>query len=101
MIKEKAACHADTGHHSAEFKKAMKNRLNRIEGQIRGINRMIQEDVYCDDILNQMAAVQNALTSSAEKLLDAHIKSCVVEQILDGRTEVVDELIITIKKLIK
>jgi DNA-binding FrmR family transcriptional regulator len=100
-MKEKAACHLETGHHSAEFKKAMQNRLKRIEGQIRGINRMIQEDIYCDDILNQMAAVQNALTATAEKLLDAHIKSCVVEQIQNGKTEVVDELMITIKKLIK
>ena len=56
---DKAHCHVNTSHHSEEFKKSMKNRLNRIEGQIRGINRMIQEDVYCDDILNQMAAVQS------------------------------------------
>ena len=98
---ENTACHIGIGHHSEEFKKAMKNRLSRIEGQIRGINRMIHEDLYCDDILNQMTAVQSALTSAAEKLLDAHIKSCVVDQILDGRTEVVDELMITIKKMIK
>ena len=98
---EKSHCHINTSHHSDEFKGLMKNRLNRIEGQIRGINRMIQEDVYCDDILNQMAAVQSALISAGEKLLDAHIKSCVVEQIQDGRLEVLDELMTTIRRLIR
>ncbi len=100
-MENKAHCHINTSHHSEEFKGLMKNRLNRIEGQIRGINRMIQEDVYCDDILNQMAAVQSALISAGEKLLDAHIKSCVVEQIQDGRLEVLDELMTTIRKLIR
>ena len=100
-MSDKSHCHIDTSHHSEEFKNSMKNRLNRIEGQIRGINRMIQEDVYCDDILNQMAAVQSALISAGEKLLDAHIKSCVVEQIKDGRVEVLDELMTTIRRLIR
>lgn len=94
-------CHPDTAHHSAEFKKDMKHRLNRIEGQIRGINRMIQEDIYCDDILNQIAAVQNALIAAGEKLLGAHIESCVVEQIQNGHIAVVDELMQTIKRLIR
>lgn len=75
--------------------------MNRIEGQIRGINRMIQEDVYCDNILNQIAAVQSALVSAGEVLLDAHIKSCIVEQIQDGKLEAIDELMQTIKKLIR
>ena len=100
-MEEKAHCHINISHHSEEFKGLMKNRLNRIEGQIRGINRMIQEDVYCDDILNQMAAVQSALIAAGERLLDAHIKSCVVEQIQDGRLEVLDELMTTIQRLIR
>jgi len=79
----------------------MKNRLNRIEGQVRGINRMIQEDIYCDDILNQMAAVQSALISAGEILLEAHLKSCIVEQIKQGKVEAVDELMQTIKKMIR
>lgn len=94
-------CEVRHAHHSDEFKKGMKNRMNRIEGQIRGINRMIQEDVYCDDILNQIAAVQRALISAGEVLLDAHIKSCIVEQIQDGKLEAVNELMETIKKLIR
>jgi CsoR family transcriptional regulator, copper-sensing transcriptional repressor len=95
------ACHIHTAHHSEEFKKDMKNRLNRIEGQIRGINRMIQQDVYCDNILNQMAAIQSALVSAGEVLLEAHIKSCIVEQIQNGEVEAVDELMKTIRKLIR
>lgn len=94
-------CEVRHAHHSNEFKKGMKNRMNRIEGQIRGINRLIQEDVYCDDILNQIAAVQSALVSAGEVLLDAHIKSCIVENIQAGRLEAVDELMLTIKKLIR
>ena len=100
-MKNKVHCHIESSHHSEDFKALMKNRLSRIEGQIRGINRMIQEDVYCDEILNQMAAVQSALVSAGEKLLDAHIKNCVVEQIQGGRIEVVDELMTTIKRLIR
>lgn len=94
-------CNVRHAHHSDVFKKDLKNRMNRIEGQIRGINRMIQEDVYCDDILNQIAAVQSALISAGEVLLDAHIKSCIVEQIREGKIEAVDELMQTIKKLIR
>lgn len=94
-------CEVRHAHHSAEFKKDMKNRLNRIEGQIRGINRMIQEDVYCDDILNQIAAVQSALVSAGEALLEAHIKSCIVENIKAGKLDAVDELMVTIKRLIR
>ena len=81
MDKDNQSCHINTAHHDDEFKNEMKNRLNRIEGQIRGINRMIQEDVYCDDILNQMTAIQSALISAGEVLLEAHIKSCIVDQI--------------------
>ena len=94
-------CEVRHAHHSDEFKTGMKNRLNRIEGQIRGINRMIQRDVYCDEILNQIAAVQSALVSVGEALLDAHIKSCIVENIQAGKLEAVDELMVTIKKLIR
>ncbi|KQC02972.1 MAG: CsoR family transcriptional regulator [Candidatus Cloacimonas sp. SDB] len=94
-------CHIDSAHHDDKFKKEMKNRLNRIEGQVRGINRMIQEDIYCDDILNQMAAIQSALISAGEILLEAHIKSCIVEQIKHGKVEAVDELMQTIKKMIR
>ena len=86
-------------HHPKELKDKMIKRLNRIEGQIRGIAKMIDNDVYCDDILNQIASVESALNGVKQLLLEAHIKSCVVEQIQEGETEVIEELVKTIRKL--
>lgn len=77
------------------------NRLSRIEGQIRGIKAMVEEDRYCVDILTQVSAVQAALNSFNKMLLSNHIKTCVVEDIERGNTEVVDELCRTIQKLMK
>ncbi len=94
-------CNIRHAHHSEEMKKDFKNRLNRIEGQIRGVNRMISEDVYCDDVLNQISAVQSALISVSKLLLEAHMKSCIVEQLQEGKTEVIDEVMITINKLMR
>ncbi|AHC16113.1 Repressor CsoR of the copZA operon [Salinispira pacifica] len=79
----------------------MLNRMKRIEGQIRGISRMIQEDVYCDDILHQFMSVESAIQGVKKTLLEAHVKSCVVEQIQNGELEVVDELMTTIRKMTK
>ena len=76
-------------------------RLNRVEGQIRGIKNMVEEERYCVDILNQVSAVQAALNSFNKELLANHIHSCVVEDIRMGKTEAVDELCETIKKLMK
>ncbi len=86
-------------HHPYATKENMVRRLNRIEGQVRGLARMINEDVYCDDILHQFASVQAAIDGVKRTLLDAHVRSCVVEQIAEGRLEVVDELMATIGKL--
>ncbi len=94
-------CTIRHAHHSEELKKDFTNRLRRIEGQIRGINRMINEDVYCDDILNQISAIQSALTSVSKLILEAHLKSCVVEQINEGKIEVIDEVMKTINKLMR
>jgi CsoR family transcriptional regulator, copper-sensing transcriptional repressor len=88
-------------HHPYETKNAMTDRMKRIEGQIRGISRMIDEDVYCDDILHQFMSVEAAIHGVKKTLLEAHLKSCVVEQIQDGRLEVVDELMATIGKMTK
>lgn len=88
-------------HHPYETKQAMIQRMNRIEGQIRGITRMIDEDVYCDDILHQFLSVESAINGVKKQLLEAHVKSCVVEQIQDGQLEVVDELMTTIRKMTK
>lgn len=88
-------------HHSHEIKKKMIVRMNRIEGQIRGITRMIEEDVYCDDILHQFMSVEAAIGGVKKSLLEAHLRSCVVDQIKEGSTEVVDELLTTVGKMIK
>lgn len=93
-------CDLKYAHHDEEFKKKLKNRLNRIEGQVRGINKMISNDVYCDDVLNQISSVQSALRSVGKLLLEAHLKSCVVEQLEEGKEEVLDELMTTISRLI-
>ncbi|GIO86882.1 hypothetical protein J25TS5_38140 [Paenibacillus faecis] len=92
---------ARQSHHSAAMKNNLTSRLNRIEGQIRGIKGMIEKDTYCDDVLNQIAAVQSALNSVGKLLLEGHMKSCIIERIQAGETEVVDELLITVNKLMK
>jgi CsoR family transcriptional regulator, copper-sensing transcriptional repressor len=98
-------CHSDhserKSHHSVNLKSNMITRLNRIEGQIRGIKGMIEKDTYCDDVITQISATQAALNSVAKILLEGHLKSCVVERIQEGDDEVVDELLITIQKLMK
>ncbi|MBN6188794.1 metal-sensitive transcriptional regulator [Aneurinibacillus sp. BA2021] len=90
-----------TSHHSDKVKSNLTSRLNRIEGQIRGIKGMIEKDVYCDDILNQIAAVQSALNSVGKLLLEGHMKSCVIERIQEGDHDVIDELLKTMNKLMK
>jgi DNA-binding FrmR family transcriptional regulator len=88
-------------HHSNKIKADFVIRLNRIEGQIRGIKGLIEKDAYCDDVLNQIAAVQSALNSVAKRLLAEHMKSCVVERIQDGDLEVIDEFLKTMNTLLK
>lgn len=92
----------DQAHHSEQIKSNLKARLNRIEGQVRAINRMIDEDVYCDDVLTQIRATRSALNSVAVKLLDHHMKGCIMHKIKDGHSEAaMEELLVTVQKLIK
>lgn len=81
--------------------KDLLSRLNKIEGQVRGIKNMVEGDRYCVDILTQVSAIQAALNSFNKLLLSNHIRSCVVEDIRAGNTDVVDELCNTIQKLMK
>ena len=83
-----------------EYKRLI-SRLNRIEGQVRGIKRMVETDRYCIDILMQVTAIQSALNSFNKELLGQHIKSCVVHDIREGKDDVVDELVCTLQKLMK
>lgn len=88
-------------HHSEAMKSKLVTRLNRIEGQIRGVKGLIEKDTYCDDVLNQIAAIQSALNAVGKLLLEGHMKSCLIERIQAGETEVVDELLVTVNKLMK
>ncbi len=81
--------------------KSLIHRLNRIEGQVRGIRKMVEKDAYCTDILIQVAAVNAALNSFNKELLADHIKTCVTRDILDGKEETVDELLAVLQKLMK
>ena len=101
MEERKCDCAVKHKHRQAAEEKDLLNRLNRIEGQIRGIKSMVEDERYCVDILTQVSAVQAALNSFNKVLLSSHIKSCVVEQIQEGNLEAVDELCMTIQKVMK
>ncbi|AJY77947.1 metal-sensitive transcriptional regulator [Paenibacillus beijingensis] len=88
-------------HHSHKVKSSLISRLNRIEGQVRGIKGLIEKDTYCDDVLNQIASVQAALNGVGKLLLEHHMKSCIIERIQEGDSEVLTELMTTINKLTK
>ena len=80
---------------------ALIRRLNRIEGQVRGVKNMVEKEAYCTDILTQVTAIQSALNAFSRELLGNHIRTCVVSDIQNGHPEVVDDLLVTIQKLMK
>lgn len=81
--------------------KSLMNRLKRIEGQVRGVQTMLEEDAYCADILVQVSAIHAALNSFNKELLANHVRTCVVDNIRNGNDEIVDELVILLQKLMK
>lgn len=88
-------------HRTAKEEKDLISRLNRIEGQVRGVKAMVQDDRYCTDILVQVSAIQSALNGFSRTLLSSHIKSCVVNDIRNGDADkAVDELCETIKRML-
>ena len=93
-------CTRHTDRSEADRKKLI-NRLKRIEGQIRGIIGMLENDAYCNDILIQSAAVNAAVNSFNKELLANHIRTCVAEDIREGKDETIDELVTTLQKLMK
>ena len=95
------ACCCKTKERPEKEYKDLIHRLNRIEGQVRGIKSMVEKDAYCPDILVQTAAVNAALNSFSRTLLSNHIHTCVVNDSREGRDEVVDELMATLQKLMK
>ena len=86
---------------SEEEYRDLVHRLNRVEGQIRGIKGMLEKDAYCVDILNQVAAANSALNSFTRVLLENHMRSCVAEDIREGRDDKLEEVLKTLQKLMK
>lgn len=97
---ENNCCHKKK-ERTPEEHKALINRLSRIEGQIRGIKKMVEQDAYCTDIITQVAAANAALNSFNKELLSTHIKTCVAEDIKAGKEETVDDLLAVLQKLMK
>ena len=93
-------CHKTKEHTPEEYTDLI-HRLNRIEGQIRGIRGMVEKSAYCPDILIQVNAAKAALNSFNRVLLANHIRTCVVQDIRDGKEETIDELVLTLQKLMK
>ena len=100
MVEQNNCCCKTKVRSDAEHKDLL-NRLSRIEGQVRGIKRMVEEDAYCTDILVQVSAITAALNSFNKMLLDEHIKTCVAEDIRDGNEEKIEELVAVLHRLMK
>ena len=96
---ENCTCHKIKRRSEAEYK-ALLNRLSRIEGQLRGIRRMVEESAYCPDILVQVSAADAAMRAFGKELLESHIKTCVTEDIQNGHAETVEELVSLLKKML-
>lgn len=93
-------CHK-TKQRSEEEYKSLIHRLNRIEGQVRGVRKMVETDAYCTDILVQVSAISAALNAFNRELLANHIRTCVADDLKQDKTEAVDELVQTLQKLMK
>lgn len=99
IFDSQCSCKHKSTPRSEERVKQLQNRLNRIIGQMNGISKMLEDNRYCGDILTQVAAVESALQSFGYVVLREHLDSCVVEEIQQGNTEIMDETIELIKKL--
>lgn len=99
-MEENYCCHKTKERSNEEYKRLI-NRLNRIEGQIRGIKGMVEKNAYCPSILVQVAAANAALNAFNKELLENHIRTCVAEDIRNGKDETIEELVSVIQKLMK
>ena len=93
-------CGKKTKHRSEQYKSLI-NRLNRIEGQVRGVKKMVESSAYCPDILIQVGAINAALNAFNRELLSSHIRTCVADGIRNNNDETIDELVLTLQKLMK
>ena len=102
-MNDETTCHCSgkSTSRSADEQKKLIHRLNRIEGQIRGIRKMVEQNAFCSDILTQSAAVNAAVNAFNRELIASHLRNCVARDIRDGKEEVIDELVITLQKLMK
>ena len=100
-VEDRNCCSHKTKERTEKEYKDLLNRLSRIEGQVRGIRRMVENDAYCPDILVQVSAVNAALNSFNKVLLANHIRTCVADDIREGKDATVDELVATLQKLMK
>ena len=96
-----AGCPCRHKHREAPEYDSLIRRLNRIEGQVRGVRGMVEKECYCTDILPQVSAIQSALNAFNRELLARHIRTCVVTDIQKGDLDVVDDLVATIQKMMK
>ena len=101
MEEKKCCCEHKTKERTDKEYKDLINRLSRIEGQVRGVKGRVEKNAYCTDILVQVSAITAALNSFNKVLLSNHIKTCVAQDIRDGKDETVDELVVTLQKLMK
>lgn len=101
--KEQDCCCGGEKHteRSEEQKKKLLNRLSRLEGQVRGVKKMIENDAYCNDVLIQTAAISAAVNALSREVLRAHLNSCVIRDIRAGRDEVTDELMETLERIMR
>lgn len=99
-MENEKCCNKKT-HRGNEEKKLITNRLSRIEGQVKGIKKMIEEDKYCNDVLIQLSAIENSIKSLSNHILENHLYSCVTNDLEKGNLEIIDELISLFKKFNK
>ena len=97
---DKSCCKKKTKRNEEE-KKKINNRISRIEGQLKGIKRMVEEDTYCNDILIQLSAIENSIKSLSNYILENHLYSCVTRDLENGKLEIIDELTGLFKKFNK
>ncbi len=96
-MKENKCCNKKT-YRGEEEKKIINNRINRIEGQLKGIKKMIQDDAYCNDVLVQLSAIENSVKSLSNHILENHLYTCVSRDLENGKPEIIDEVINLFKK---
>lgn len=101
MEMDEKGCHYRKKHRGKRDLELINNRLNRISGQIHGIQKMVNEDVYCNDVLVQLAAVEKAIRSLSHIILEDHLYSCIIDDLENGKLESIDEIVSLFKRFHK